>query len=422
MKIKSVHALQVLDSRGFPTVQCGLATREGIFSAMVPSGASTGSHEAHELRDNAKEWMGKGVLKAVSNVNTAIAKKISGKNFASQKELDDSLICLDGTENKEKLGANAILSVSMAFTRAIAAEQGTELFECIGKISGNKKFALPVPMVNVINGGKHAGKENDIQEHMFIPLKFNSFSGALQASVESYHCLKSLMKGKFGAAGTHLADEGGFAPGLAFGERLVMMEKAIEDAGYSGRVFLGLDCAASEFFNGKKYQVESAQFSSGELIDFYSDLASRHRIISIEDGLAEDDWKGWMGLTSRLGAKVQIVGDDLLVTNPNRIKEAIGMEACNALLLKLNQIGTVSESIEAAKLASKAGWKVVVSHRSGETEDSFIADFCVGIGAGQSKFGATARGERTAKYNRLLAIEEALGKKALFAGESQFKK
>ncbi len=407
--IKNVTARQVLDSRANPTVQCELSTPKGTFWAIAPSGASTGSHEAIELRDGKKEFGGKGVLKAVANVNSKIAAKISGKAFSSQSELDNFLIALDGTKNKSALGANAILPVSMAFARALAAEQGLALYESIGQLSGNSAFAMPVPQLNVINGGKHAGRENDIQEHMFLPVKFSSFSDALRAGVESYHALKGMLKKKFGEQSTLLGDEGGFAPAIPkIEDRLGLMLDAVRAAGYSGKIMLGLDCASSEFYSGGKYKIGAKAFSSGQLVDFYAQMCSKFHIISIEDGMAEDDWAGWAELNKKLGKKVQLVGDDLLVTNTGRMATAIEKQACNALLLKVNQIGTVTESVKAAKLAKSKQWNVIVSHRSGESEDTFISDFAIGLGAGQSKFGAPARSERAAKYNRLLRIEERL--------------
>ncbi|HZX34727.1 MAG TPA: phosphopyruvate hydratase, partial [archaeon] len=398
LKVSSLKARQVLDSRGNPTIECTLETPKGKFSAIVPSGASTGKHEAVELRDSGKAFGGQGVLTAVENVSSVIKGKISGKNFYSQEELDHFLINLDGTANKGKLGANAILSVSMAACRAFAAEENLELYEFIGKISGSKNFVLPIPQMNVLNGGKHAGKENDIQEHMLFPAGFNSFSEAFRAGVETYHALKGMLKKKYGAQAVLLGDEGGFSPKIeSVEERLELMLKAVEEAGYSGKIKIALDPASSEFFAEGKYSIGSRAFSSAELADYYARLSEKFSIVSIEDGMAEDDWQGWAEMTKKSGKKLQIVGDDLLVTNVERIRKAVELKACNALLLKLNQIGTVTESINAWKLAVKNGWNVVVSHRSGETEDSFIADLVVGLGAGQSKFGAPARSERTAK-------------------------
>lgn len=423
VKILGLRARQVLDSRGNPTIESELRTQKGVFCAIVPSGASTGSHEALELRDRGKEYNGKGVMGAVQNVNFAIAKKVSGKDFVSQEEMDSLLIALDGTANKSVLGANAILSVSMSFARALAASKGRELFESLGKTAGNRDFVLPVPQLNVMNGGKHAGRENDIQEHMLMPVNFGSFSEALRAGTETYHTLKGMLKKKYGEQAILLGDEGGFAPKIeSVEDRLELMLRAVEEAGYKGKIKLALDCASSEFFKDGSYTISGEVFSPGELIDFYSDLVSRFEIISIEDGFSEDDWKGWRLFNSRLGKKIQVVGDDLLVTNVQRIKKAVEHKACNALLLKVNQIGTVKESIDAFSFASRNSWRTIVSHRSGESEDAFISDLVVGLGCGQSKFGAPARSERTAKYNRLLRIEEFLSDtgKAGFAGKSFF--
>ena len=414
-KILSVHARQVLDSRGNPTVEAEVKTEKGVFSAIVPSGASTGSFEALELRDNGKAFGGKSILKAVENVNKKICPKILGMNPENQREIDDLLLGIDGTENKSKLGANAILSVSLACARAGAASKGVALFEHLGSIAGNKKFCLPVPQLNVLNGGKHAGLEQDIQEQMFFPSGAKSFSESLQMSVESYHCLGKILKKKFGAQATLLGDEGGFVPPVkSVQERLDFMLEAVSQAGYGGKIEIALDPAASEFFDGSSYGLYGKKYSAGELADFYAGLCKTYPIVSIEDGLAEQDWPGWKELNSKLGKKIQIVGDDLLVTNTKRIQRAIEEKSCNALLLKVNQIGSLSESIEAAKLAFGSGWNVVVSHRSGETEDSFISDLVVGLGCGQSKFGGPARSDRNAKYNQLLRIEECLGKNAVF--------
>lgn len=409
MIIKEVKAREVLDSRGNPTVEAEITVNHSVFSAIVPSGASTGKYEAVELRDNERRYNGKGVLKAVSNINNIISKKIIGMDPNNQKEIDKIMIDLDGTKNKSQLGANSILAVSMACCKAAASSNNMGLYEYIAKISGNKGKTLPIPMMNVINGGKHAGMENDIQEQMIMPIKSKNFSEALQSCAETYHNLKGILKKKFGSNATLLGDEGGFAPKFNnFYERIETIIQAIEESGYGDIMKLALDSASSEFFNNNKYKIMDKSFDSGELIDFYSDIIKRYNLISIEDGMAEDDWQGWKELTKRLGNKIQIVGDDLLVTNVDRIKKAIKEKSCNALLLKVNQIGTVTESIDAANLAFKNNWNVVVSHRSGETEDSFIADLAVGLDAGQCKFGAPARSERNAKYNQLLRIEENL--------------
>ncbi|MBI2659147.1 phosphopyruvate hydratase [Candidatus Woesearchaeota archaeon] len=418
-KIKKIKAREVLDSRGNPTIEVGLATNSCCAKAIVPSGASTGIHEALELRDNDKKrYDGKGVLKAVSNANKIIAKKLVGEDCRKQREIDNFLIELDGTENKSRLGANAILGVSMAVCKMGAVCSSKGLYEYIQKLSNSKKLLLPIPQMNVVNSGKHAGVENDIQEHMIMPVGFKSFKDALMAGAETYHALKGILKKKYGAKAILLGDEGGFAPPIAdVDERLELLMKAIGEAGYNGKIKLALDCAASEFYNEgtSQYTIIDKKYNSGEVTDFYKELIKKFPIISIEDGFSQDDWSGWQLFSRELGKKIQIVGDDLLVTNIGRIKRALERRACNALLLKINQIGTITESIDAANISFKSKWNVVVSHRSGETEDSFIADLAVGLGASQSKFGAPARSERTAKYNRLLKIEEKLGKNAKFA-------
>ena len=423
-EIKEIKARQVLDSRGNPTVEAEVLTENGSFFGMVPSGASTGTHEALELRDGEKAFMGKAVGKAVANINQAIASKIAGMNCSLQSEIDKAMIELDGTENKEKLGANAILAVSMATCRAGAASKGKKLFEHIAELSGNKGVTLPSPQMNVMNGGKHAGLEEDIQEQMIVAIGAKTYSEAVQASVETYHTLKKILKKKFGAQATLIGDEGGFVPKVSsVQERLDLMTKAVEEAGYSDIMRLAIDSASSEFFFDGGYKLYGKDYSSMELVDFYADLVGTYStIVSLEDGMAEEDWAGWKALTEKIGGKVQIVGDDLLVTNPQRIKRGIEEKSCNALLLKINQIGSITESIEAAKASKEAGWGVVVSHRSGETEDSFIADFLVGIDAGQSKLGAPARSERNAKYNQLLRIEEGLGQKAQYFGKNAVRK
>ncbi|MCH8067520.1 MAG: phosphopyruvate hydratase [Nanoarchaeota archaeon] len=416
-KIKRVVAREVLDSRGNPTLEVNVITDNAVAKSFVPSGASTGSHEALELRDGDKaRYGGKGVLKAINNVNTVISRKLTGMDCQSQRKIDELMIELDGTENKSKLGANAIVGVSMAACKAGAFHKNMRLFEYIKEISGSKKFSLPIPQLNIMNGGKHAGIDNDIQEHMIIPVKFKTFSEALRAGTEVYHELGRLLKKKFGSQGILLGDEGGYVPKIDNVDgRLELIDRAINNTGYKNKIFMALDCAASEFFYSDYYKIKGKEYSPGQLIDFYKKLIKSYKIISIEDGMAEDHWNGWKQLNKELGSKIQIVGDDLLVTNVDRISQATEDKACNALLLKVNQIGTVTEAIEAANLAFKNKWNVVVSHRSGETEDSFIADLVVGLNSNQSKFGAPARSERTAKYNRLLSIEEQLGKKAGFA-------
>ncbi len=423
-EIKSVKARQVLDSRGNPTVEARVETEKGVFFGMVPSGASTGAKEALELRDRGNSFMGKAVTKAVGNVNEEIAGKIEGMDCTHQAKIDREMTEFDGTENKEILGANAILAVSMAACRAGASAKGIPLYEYIAELCGSKGTTLPTPQMNVMNGGKHAGLEEDIQEQMIVAAGARDYSEALQASVETYHALKKLLKKKFNSSqATLIGDEGGFVPKVSsVQERLDLMIGAIEEAGYSDIMYLAIDSASSEFFFDETYRLYGKEYSSLELVDFYSDLVGTYRsIISLEDGMAEEDWDGWKALTQKIGRKVQIVGDDLLVTNPKRIEQAIEEGSCNALLLKINQIGTITESVQAAKASKAAGWGIVVSHRSGETEDSFIADFCVGIDAGQSKFGAPARSERNAKYNQLLRIEESLGEKGLFYGKKAVK-
>jgi enolase len=423
LKILKVLARQVLDSRGSPTVEAEVLTSKGRFSAMVPSGASTGEREALELRDGGRAYMGKSVTKAVENVKKVIAPKIVGLDATLQDEVDRTMIALDGTKTKSNLGANAILAVSMAVCRAGAASEDKPLYAYLAKLSGRKGKTLPVMQLNVMNGGKHAGLENDIQEQMMVPAGAKSYSEALQMGVEAYYALKDILHKKFGPQGTLLGDEGGFVPKVSnVEERLEYMVQAIEQAGYSKEIFLALDPASSEFYNKGEYNLYGKLYSSEELIDFYRDLVSKYGVLSLEDGMAENDWQGWKMLTAKLGDKINIVGDDLLVTNTEYIQRAIREESCNALLLKLNQIGTVTEAIDAANLSFKNGWQVVVSHRSGETEDTFIADLVVGLDAGQSKFGGPARSDRNAKYNQLSRIEEALGDKATYAGMHPFKR
>ena len=422
--ILNVRASEVLDSRGNPTIKVVIKTKSACTSSIVPSGASTGIHEALELRDNDKSrYSGRGVLQAVKNVNKIISKKIIGHDCREQAEIDETLIGIDGTENKSKLGANSILGVSMAACKAGALCSDKKLYAHISELSkistgAPKKFILPIPQMNLINSGRHAGVDNDIQEHMILPVQFKNFSEALAAGVEVYHCLKGILKKKYGARAILLGDEGGFAPPIgSVGERLEILLAAISESGYDGKFKLALDCAASEFYDEKnnEYKILDKRFKQGDLVEFYRQLIESFPIASIEDGFAQDDWIGWKLLNEKLGKKIQIVGDDLLVTNIRRINKALDEKSCNSLLLKVNQIGTVTEAIKAAKISLKNKWKVVVSHRSGETEDSFIADLCVGIGTGQSKFGAPARSERTAKYNRLLAIDEELGDKSYYS-------
>ncbi len=415
-EIIKVKAREILDSRGNPTVEVDLFTKKGLSRASVPSGASTGKHEALELRDGGKRYLGKGVLKAVGNVNDVIAEKLVGRDCTKQKETDDLMIELDGTPNKSKLGANAILAVSMAVCKAGALESNLPLYEYVANLVDSKRLTLPIPQMNVINGGLHAGIENDVQEHLIIPRGAKSFSEALRMCSETYHTLKKKLKEKFGNMAIHVGDEGGFVPPLkSVDERLEFILEAIEELGYTEEFALGIDAAASEFFYDGKYRILEKEYSVAELSDFYAELCEKFKVISIEDGFSEDDWDAWNMLKSKLGEKIQIVGDDLLVTNAKRIKKAIEMDACNALLLKLNQIGSVSEALDAFRLARKAGWNIIVSHRSGSTEETFFADLVVGLDAGQFKYGAPARSERTCNYNQLLRIEEALGSKAVYS-------
>jgi len=418
-EIQTIKAREVLDSRGNPTVEVELITEQGVFRALTPSGASAGQHEALELRDSdPKRYLGKGVLKAVENVNKKIVPKIIGLDCGFQESIDTVMIKLDSTENKGKLGANAILPVSMAVARAGAAARGLPLYVYIGELYGVTPHLLPVPMCNVINGGKHAGQENSIQEHMLMPTGAKTFREGIRMVSESYHNLAKILKKKYGATGILIGDEGGFAPAqvIDVSERLDLMLEAVAAAGYEGKIKIALDPASSEFFYDGTYKIGEKSFSGGEMVDFYVDLCSRYPIVSIEDGLAEDDWDSWVEMTRKLGGNIQIVGDDLFVTNTKRIKKGLGLNAANSVLIKLNQIGSVTETLNAIKMAQDNGWTAVVSHRSGETEDAFIADLVVGTNAGQIKTGAPARSDRTAKYNQLLRIEEELGNDAEYPG------
>jgi enolase len=415
-EIVKMKAREILDSRGNPTVEVDLFTKNGLSRASVPSGASTGKHEALELRDGGKRYLGKGVLKAVSNVNNVIATELVGRDCTEQKEADELMIGLDATPDKSRLGANAILAVSMAVCKAGALESNVPLYKYISSLIDSKRLTLPIPQMNVINGGLHAGIENDFQEHLIIPCGAKSFSDALRICSETYHILKKKLREKFGNSAIHVGDEGGFVPPLkSVDERLEFIMEAIEELGYTAEFALGIDAAASEFYQDGKYRILKKEYSVEELSDFYDKLCKKFKVVSIEDGFSEDDWDAWHVLESKLGKKVQLVGDDLLVTNVERIKKAIEMDACNALLLKLNQIGTVTEALEAFKLARKTGWNVIVSHRSGSTEETFFADLVVGLDAGQFKYGAPARSERTCNYNQLLRIEEALGSRAVYS-------
>ncbi|MCL2282949.1 MAG: phosphopyruvate hydratase [Fibromonadales bacterium] len=425
-KIKSVVGRQILDSRGNPTVEVEITLSDGFVArAAVPSGASTGEHEACELRDgDKKKYLGKGVLKAVANVNTSIAKLLKGKDPLMQKELDMAMIKLDGTKNKSNLGANAILGASMAITVAGAHIKKMPLWKYIGKLHGTKKFILPTPMANIVNGGKHADNKIDFQEFMIMPIGAKSFSEGLRWITEIFHVLKGLLKADKQA--TSVGDEGGFAPNLTNDEALEYIMKAIKEAGYKpgAQIGIALDCASSELFDegkGEGYKFWKSEpdklYSAQEMVAKYTDWVKKYPIVSIEDGLDQNDWDGYVDFTKKLGSKTQLVGDDFFVTNPERLSQGIKMKAANAILIKVNQIGTVTETLAAIKMAQKAGYGVISSHRSGETEDSFIADLAVGTGAGQIKTGSLSRTDRICKYNQLLRIEEQLGKKAVYQGK-----
>ncbi|MBX4210569.1 phosphopyruvate hydratase [Candidatus Parcubacteria bacterium] len=422
-KISKIHAREILDSRGNPTVEVDLELSDGAFGrAAVPSGASTGSHEAVELRDEGKRYGGKGVTKAVENINSMLQKSLKDKDF-DQAMLDKAMIDLDGTENKGKLGANAILGVSMAFSRAAAKSQKIPLYSYFNKISKSKIMQLPVPMMNILNGGKHAAHSTDLQEFMIIPVGASSFSEALRYGAEVFHTLKKILD-RWGLS-TSVGDEGGYAPSLPTNEAAIeIILEAITTAGYKAGsdIYIAIDAAASEIYKDGKYilATEKKELTSQEMVDFYADWVERFPIISIEDGLHEDDWEGYTYMTKKLGEKIQIVGDDLFVTNIKRLKQGIDTAAGNSILIKLNQIGTVSETIDAITMATNAKFTSVVSHRSGETEDTTISDFVVGLGTGQIKTGSLCRSERTAKYNQLLRIEEELGSKAVFPGKKAF--
>jgi enolase len=423
-KISKVQGLEILDSRGNPTVEVEITLADGSFGrAAVPSGASTGSHEAVELRDGGKRYGGKGVLKAVSNVNTIILKAIKGKEF-TQRELDEFLIKLDGTHNKGKLGANAILGVSLAFARATAVSMKKPIWAYVAKLAKTKQVTLPVPMMNILNGGKHAEKSTDFQEFMIVPHGFKKFSEALEAGTNVFHALKKILRDR--GFGTTVGDEGGFAPSLESNEAaLKLVVEAIEKAGYKpgAQISIALDVASTELYKEGKYDLatENKKFTSAEFVNYYADIVSKYPIISIEDALAEDDWDGYKMLTDKLGKKVQLVGDDLFVTNVERLQKGIDMGVCNAILVKLNQIGTLTETLDAVALGAKNGYNSIISHRSGETEDATIAHVAVGTAAGQIKTGSLSRTDRVAKYNQLLRIESALGAKAIYPGKKAFK-
>ena len=415
--IEIIHAREILDSRGNPTIEVDIKLKNGSRGrAAVPSGASTGEHEAIELRDgDKKRYLGKGVCKAVTNINTIIADTLKGFDATNQSQLDTIMIDLDGTENKSKLGANALLGVSMAASRAAANYYGLSLFQYL---SGENAVLLPVPMMNILNGGSHADNTVDIQEFMVFPFGASTFSQALRMGVEVFHHLKLVLQSR--EMNTAVGDEGGFAPNLSSNEEaLEVILEAIHNARYkAGRdIFIALDVAASELYKDGKYQLESEgkSLSSKDMVTYLSGFVEKYPIISIEDGLSEDDWEGWTHLTAELGEKIQIVGDDLTVTNKSRLRRSINEKCMNAILIKLNQIGTITETMEAVELAKDADFGAVISHRSGETEDTTIADFSVAMGMGQIKTGSASRTERICKYNQLLRIEEQLGNKAVLA-------
>lgn len=422
IQIENIAARQVLDSRGNPTVEADVTLSDGSFGrASVPSGASTGKKEALELRDqNPKIFGGKSVTKAIQNIEEIIAPELEKLASIEQEEVDLAMIKLDGTENKSRLGANAILAVSMATARAIAEHRNRDLFEMFGK-----NYSLPVPLMNVINGGAHADNELDFQEFMIVPHGFDSFSNALQAGTETFHALKKILHDK--KLSTNVGDEGGFAPQINdVKETLTLLISAIEKAGYQPQkqISLALDVASSEFYSNEKYvstKGTTLNETPESLSQFYKTLVSEFPIVSIEDGFSEDDWKGWKIGTETLGSKTQLVGDDLFVTNPKILQKGISEKIANAILIKLNQIGTVTETMTTIHMAQKAGYGTIISHRSGETEDTFIADLAVGTGAGQIKTGSLSRTDRIAKYNQLLRIQELLGNKSTFAGQNLFK-
>jgi enolase len=421
--IKEVSGLEVLDSRGNPTVEAEVVLASGARGrAIAPSGASTGSREAHELRDgDKKRYLGKGVTKAVANVNGEIRKAVAGLDAADQEKLDRRMIELDGTPNKKRLGANAILAVSLASAKAHAADQGVQLFEMLG--AGKKEYTLPLPMMNIINGGAHADNSVDIQEFMILPVGAPTFAECLRYGVEVFHALKSVLKAK--QMNTAVGDEGGFAPDLGSNEEaLQTIGEAVEKAGYTlGReIYLGLDVASTEFYADGIYDLasEGRKFSSAEFAGYLEDLVARYPIVSIEDGMAEGDWDGWALLSKKLRDKIQLVGDDLFVTNTEILAQGIEKKIANSILVKPNQIGTLTETLEAIEMATKAGYSSVVSHRSGETEDATIADIAVATGATQIKTGSLSRSDRLAKYNQLLRIERLLGVRAKFDGAAAF--
>lgn len=428
MPILKCLARRIFDSRGNFTIEVDLVTDLGLFRAAVPSGASTGVHEALELRDNDKKnYVGKDVSKAINNVNTIIVPELLKQNFdvTKQTEIDEFMLKLDGTPNKAKLGANAILGVSLAVCRAGAAKKGVPLYRHIADLAGVTELVLPVPAFNVINGGSHAGNKLAMQEFMILPTGASNFTEAMKIGSEVYHHLKSVIKNKFGLDATAVGDEGGFAPNIQNNkEGLQLIKDAIDQAGYTGKVEIGMDVAASEFFREGKYDLDfknpnsdkSKWIDGQELTNLYLEFIKDFPVVSIEDPFDQDHWEAWTNMTAK--TSIQIVGDDLTVTNPTRIQTAVDKKACNCLLLKVNQIGSVTESIRAHNLAKSNGWGTMVSHRSGETEDTFIADLVVGLSTGQIKTGAPCRSERLAKYNQILRIEEEIGAGAKYAGKN----
>jgi enolase len=419
--IVSVHARQILDSRGNPTVEADVITENGFIGrAAVPSGASTGTHEAVELRDGGKLYMGKGVQKAIANVNTFIAEALVGENVLNQREIDTILLELDGTENKKKLGANAILAVSLAAAKAGAQAAGLPLYRYVG---GTNARTLPIPLMNILNGGAHADNKIDFQEFMIVPVGADTFSDGLRIGVEIFHNLKKVLKAK--GYSTNVGDEGGFAPEIKSNEEAIeTVLKAIETAGYKPgeQVKIAMDAAASEFYDAKKkkyifHKSDNKILTSEEMVDYWAKWVKKYPIVSIEDGLAEDDWKGWKLLTESVGTKCQLVGDDLFVTNVKRLQEGIDKNIANSILVKVNQIGSLSETIDTVDLAHRNKYTSVMSHRSGETEDSTIADLAVALNCGQIKTGSASRSDRMAKYNQLLRIEEELGEEAFYPGK-----
>lgn len=425
--IAKIHAREVLDSRGNPTIEADVILASGAFgTACAPSGASTGSREALELRDGDKSrYLGKGVLKAVAAVNGPISDALMGMDALDQRALDNKMLALDGTENKENLGANAILAVSLAAAKAAAVHKKVPLYAHIADLNNTPgEYSIPVPMMNIINGGEHADNNIDIQEFMVQPVNFDNFPEALRCGAEIFHALKAVLIKR--GLNTTVGDEGGFAPNLASNEEaLVVIKEAVSNAGYElGKdVTLALDCAASEFYSEGKYHLsgDNKSFDSDEFTDYLVDLAANYPILSIEDGMDESDWEGWATLTRKIGDKVQLVGDDLFVTNTKILQRGIEQNIGNSILIKFNQIGSLSETLDAIKMAKDAGFTVVISHRSGETEDTTIADLAVGTAAGQIKTGSLSRSDRVAKYNRLLRITEELGDKAVYNGLSEIK-